>query len=169
MEKKEKLEINITLNENTQIYNPFSENKLSDNLSEYIYSQCKGTPTKAKITLNINHHVKLNDEEKNQMIDSIRENYGVDIKENLIKLRFEHAKELLMLTIGTIFIIISSLLNSFVSPIVGEIISIFGCVIIWEIAYNIFFVETGIRIKNKRLKNLTEAKINFNYIPKKEK
>ena len=104
--------------------------------------------------------------EKNQIIDLLRENYGIDIKENLIKLRFEHAKELLMLTIGTFLIFISIIFNSFISNIIGEIISIFGCVIIWEIAYNIFFVETHIRMENKRLKNLTEAKINFNYITK---
>ena len=47
-----------------------------------------------------------------------------------------------------------------------EVISIFGCVTVWEVAYNIIFVETRIREDNKRLKKLTEIKINFNEIKK---
>ena len=44
--KKEKLNINITLDKNTQIFNPYNKEQLSDELSNYIYSCCKGTPTK---------------------------------------------------------------------------------------------------------------------------
>ena len=44
--KKQKLNINITINKETQLYNPYNKEQLSDELSNYIYSSCKGTPTK---------------------------------------------------------------------------------------------------------------------------
>ena len=43
----------------------------------------------------------------------------------------------------------------------GESVRIFGCVIIWEIAYNIFFIETSTRIENHRLERLKKSKITF--------
>jgi len=161
MKDIKKIEIDIIVDQNTPIYNKFNSNQLSDELSDYIYNQCKGLPTNSNITLKIISSFKITNEEKDKIVDCIRQNYGICIKENLIKLRFEHAKELLMLVTGIFLLIISSLFNSFISSIIGEIISIFGCVVIWEIAYNIFFIETEIRIKNKRFRKLTEAKIEF--------
>lgn len=164
MEKKKKLEIEISLSENSQIYNEFNDNQLSDELSNYIYNQCKGKPVRKNIVLNINHKFKMNEEDKIKLINSIRENYGIDIKENLLKLGFEHVKEIILIVLGSLLLLISNFFNYVDSPIISEIISIFGCVIIWETAHNIFFLETEIRLANKRLKKLTNAKINFNEI-----
>lgn len=164
MEKKKKLEIEISLSENSQIYNEFNDNQLSDELSNYIYNQCKGKPVRKNIVLNINHKFKMNEEDKIKLINSIRENYGIDIKENLLKLGFEHVKEFILIVLGSLLLLISNFFNYIDSPIISEIISIFGCVIIWETAHNIFFLETEIRLAIKRLKKLTNAKINFNEI-----
>lgn len=160
---KKRLEIDITISKDCKIYNQYNEKQICDELSEYIYSQCKGKPIK-NITLNINHKFQMLNNEKLKLIDAIRENYGIDIKENLLKLRFEHIKEILLIIIGAILLLISNFFNYVDSPIISEIISIFGCVIIWETAYNVFFLETEIRIAIKRLKKLTNAKINFNEI-----
>jgi len=164
---KKKLNIEIILTKETKIYNEFNNNQLSDNLSNYIYNQCKGVPSGTNISLNINHNFEINEEEKNKLIDCIRENYGLDIRENLLKLKHEHQKEIVFILLGSILLLISYFFNYIHTPLIGEIISIFGCVVIWEIAYNIFFIETKIRLQNKRLKKITEAKINFNEINEK--
>ena len=163
MKEKKQLQIEILLTEETQIYNTFNYNQLSEELSNYIYNQCKGTPSNADLILNINHNFEISDEEKTKLVDSIRENYGLDIKENLLKLKYEHIIEIFFIILGALLLITSNLFDCF-QPIIGEVISIFGCVSIWEMAHNIFFVETKIRMQNKRLRKLTEAKINFNKI-----
>lgn len=163
MKNRKRLEIEITLNKNTQIYNTFNNNQLSDELSNYIYNQCKGTSTKTNINININHTFKINNEEKIKIIDAIRANYGIDIKENILTIKHEHIKEMILLLIGSILLILSNILVS-KAALLGEIVSIFGCVIIWEIAYNIVFVETTTKIENQRLERLKKAKIIFKEI-----
>lgn len=163
MKNKKRIEIEITLNENTQIYNTFNNKQLSDKLSNYIYYQCKGAPTKSNINININHNFKMSDEEKIKIIDAIRSNYGIDIKENILTIKHEHIKELILLLLGSILLILSNILVN-KNALLGEIISIFGCVIIWEIAYNIVFIETTTRIQNQRLERLKKAKIVFKEI-----
>lgn len=162
MKIKKRLEINITINEKTKIYNNFNNEQLSDELSNYIYNQCKGSSIKTNINININHNYDISDNEKTKIIDAIRSNYGIDIKENLLTIKYEHIKEIFLLLLGIILLITSKILVDIKSPILAEIISIFGCVVIWEIAYNIFFVETTKKIENQRLERLKKAKITFN-------
>ena len=68
--------------------------------------------------------------------------------------------------LSNFLLVLSNLFNYFKTPLVDQVIYIFGCVSVWEVAYNIIFVETKIKEKNKRLKKLTEIKINFNEIKK---
>lgn len=161
---KNKLNIEIEITENTEIYSSYNSKQLSEQLSNHIYNQCKGESSKKNMVLNINHSFKMNDDEKTKLVDAIRANYGIDIKENLLKIRYEHIKEIFFIILGVLLLIISNFFDYIHTPLIGEIISIFGCVSIWEVAYNIIFVETQIGVENRRLKKLTEAKINFNEI-----
>ena len=159
--KKQKLNINITLDKNTQVFNPYNKEQLSDELSNYIYSCCKGTPTKKNIKINILHNHKLEDEEKREITDAIRANFGIDIQENLLQIQYELSLELLLIFIGTILLITSKVFHNLNAFVIDEVISIFGWVMIWEAAYHFLFVDIKKMIENKRLKKLTEAKINF--------
>lgn len=159
--KKQKLNINITLDKNTQVFNPYNKEQLSDELSNYIYSCCKGTPTKKNIRINIIHNHEIKDEEKKEIIDAIRSNFGIDIKENILNIRYELSLELLLILIGTILLITSKIFHNLNAFVIDEVISIFGWVMIWETAYHFIFVDIKKFIENKRLKKLTEAKINF--------
>lgn len=159
--KKQKLNINITLDKNTQVFNPYNKEQLSDELSNYIYSCCKGTPTKKNIKINILHNHKLEDEEKKEIIDAIRSNFGIDIQENLLQIQYELSLEILLIFIGTILLITSKVFHNLNAFVIDEVISIFGWVMIWEAAYHFLFVDIKKFIENKRLKKLTEAKINF--------
>ena len=162
--KKEKLNINITINKETQIFNPYNNEQLSDELSNYIYSSCKGTPTKKNIKINIIHNYEIKEEEKQEIIDAIRSNFGIDIKENILHFKYDLGLEFLLIIIGTILLVFSKLLTIVDTYILQELISIFGCVMIWEAAYSFIFQDIKTTIENKRLKKLTEAKIYFKQI-----
>lgn len=159
--KKEKLNINITVDKDTELFNPYNKEQLSDELSNYIYNCCKGTPTKRNIKINILHNYNISEEEKKEIIDAIRANYGIDIQENILQFKYDLGLELLLILIGTILLILSKLLTTMDTYILQELISIFGCVMIWEAAYNFIFKDIKKAIENKRLKKLTEAKISF--------
>lgn len=159
--KKQKLNINITLDKNTQVFNPYNKEQLSNELSNYIYSCCKGIPTKKNIKINILHSHELKEEEKQKIIDAIRSNFGIDIQENLLQIQYELSLEILLIFIGTILLITSKVFHNLNAFVIDEVISIFGWVMIWEAAYHFLFVDIKKFIENKRLKKLTEAKINF--------
>ena len=161
MKEKKRLEINIEINEDSKIYNEYNSTQLSDELNNYIYNQCKGTKVKTNINININHCNKLNDDEKEKIIDAIRSSYGLQIKENLLNLKDEHIKQLILILIGMIIIIISHLLLSYKLDLIADLTSILGYVLLWEIAYNIVFVETIKRNELRRLERLKKAKITF--------
>lgn len=158
---KKRLEINITINEETNIFNKFNNEQLSEDLSDYIYSNCKGNSINKNITINIIHKHKLKNEEKHKIIDAIRANYGMDIRENNMKIKYEIIIEILLVIIGSILISFSQLIDALNIHLIDEIISIFGCMIVWEVAYNIIFNNSKMYIENKRLRKLTEARINF--------
>ena len=162
--KKQKLNINITINKETQLYNPYNKEQLSDELSNYIYSSCKGTPTKKNIKINILHTHKLEDEEKREITDAIRANFGIDIKENLLNIQYDLSLEILLIALGTILLITSKVFHNLNAIVIDEVISIFGWVMIWEAAYHFLFVDIKKMIENKRQKKLTEAKINYKQI-----
>ena len=161
---KEKISINITLNKNTQIFNPYNKEQLSDELSNYIYNSCKGNPIKKNIKINILHSNDINEEEKKEIVNAIRSNFGIDIKENILHIKYEIGLELILILIGTILLITSKVFHNLNTIVIDEVISIFGWVMIWEAAYHFVFVNIKTMIDNKRLKKLTEAKINFKQI-----
>lgn len=160
--KKEKIEINVTINKETEIFNPYNKEQISDELSNYIYNQCKGSPINKNIKIKINHNFEIKENEKKEIIDAIRSNFGIDIKENILYLKYHFAIETILIIIGSIFIVASRLIDALNTILIDEIVSIFGCVMIWEVAYNIIFADIKILIQNKRLKRLTKSKINFN-------
>lgn len=162
--KKEKLNINITLNKNTEIFNPYNKEQLSDELSNYIYGCCKGYSNNRNIKINIIHNHEIDEEGKIKIIDAIRSNFGIDIKENILNIRYELGLELLLILVGTILLITSKLFHLLNTIVIDDIISIFGWVLIWEAAYHFVFVDIKKMIENKRLKKLTEAKIYFKQI-----
>lgn len=80
MKNKKRIEIDITLSGKNGIFNTFNKSQLSDELSKYIYNQCKGKPIKNNISINIIHNFEITNEEKKDIINAIRANFGIDIK-----------------------------------------------------------------------------------------
>ena len=105
--KKEKIKIDITIKKETEIFNPFNNNQISDELENYIYSQCKGSPINKNIKININHDFEITEKEKEKIIDGIRANFGIDIKENILYLKYHFAVETILIILGSLFIITS--------------------------------------------------------------
>lgn len=157
-------EINVVLNSNSQIYNQYNDSQLSDELSSYIYNQFRGIPLNTDIKLNIILKYDMNDDERNKLVDEIRENYGIDIKENLLKLKIERYKQLSFILLGIVLLILSNFFTNIHISLAGQVFSIFGWVMIWEFVYSLIFMNIKTHLENKRYKKLIEAKIHFNRI-----
>jgi len=152
--------IQITLNEKEDYLNKYNDKRISKELNDYILEECKAVELKDSIEIQINTNFEMCEKEKNNLVDMIRENYGVDISDIEILLRRLYILNTIMIFIGIIFLVIYFLSSNI--PVVSEFILIIGWILIWEGINNIMYQSVKNAIKIKRRKKLTNCKIKFN-------
>ncbi len=153
--------INVKINDRNDIYDKYNDNILSKELSNYIYDQCRGEKLNKKININIISNINFNEEEENNIKSLIKNNYSLIRCDNLIQFDYNNKKSLIGFLIGILFIITASILENNSLFVLSEILSIFGWVSIWEVAYHIIFIDAKKSLNNKRTIQLEKAKINF--------
>lgn len=152
-------EILVNLNKKRDFYNKFSNLKINDKLSEYIYNESLEGDYNDKVIINITCKEKISDEEKQDMIDIIRKSYGIQVKDLLCTYEKEQDRKAILLALGIALIIIYY--TGFVS-ILKEVILMSGWLAICSSVYGLIFSSTQSFVKIKRLKNLSKARIYFN-------
>lgn len=153
--------IEIVINDNEDFYNQFNSNKLSQDLGAYIYSQSLGYPVKDTLKISIKTKDKLSNEKKDNIVDMIREYFGLSIRETLIYYKYNKVKKILLFTLGVILICISHFIGVINDFLVSEVFLIIGWVAIWEVFENILLVETQKKFKLDRCRKLVKCKIVF--------
>lgn len=152
-------EILVNLNKKRDFYNKFSNVKINEKLSEYIYNESLEGDYKNKVIINISCREKITDEEKQNMIDIIRRNYGIQVKDLLFTYEKEQDKKAILLVVGIALIIVYY--TGFAS-ILKDVVLMFGWLAICSSVYGLVFSSTRSYIKIKRLKNLSKARVYFN-------
>lgn len=151
--------INLTIKDIDVCRHSFNSSHISEELKEYLLSQCKATLPKDEIEINIYSKKLFTRDEKKELTDMIREHFGLEFRElNLIKEKNKLAN-LLCFLVGIIFLFIDILVN--INPILSEIVLILGWVLIWESSYNVMFGEIKNRMKINRVGKLAKCKVKF--------
>lgn len=153
--------IDITLDNMDDASSIYNDDILNEELSDYILKQTMGIFPKQKVIIKIKPLFEINQSEKEKLVDMIRKNYGIDIRESLIRRKYELIKKIILMLVGTVFILASELLESNGIMLMPEIFLIISWVAIYEAIYSFIFVDTKEMIKTKRLKKLTNCKIEF--------
>ena len=122
---KPKETIVLTLDNNSIYKNPFNENKLSDDLSNYILEECKGFDYNSEIEIHIKTNYDITREEKVNIINMIRSNYGNDIKENNVYMNYLIRRNIVLFVAGFLITAYSFFIET-KAPILSEIILIIG-------------------------------------------
>ena len=113
---------------------------------------------KNKVVININCKENISDLEKQDMIDIIRRNFGIQVKDLLYTYEKEQDKKAILLVVGIALII---LYYTGFASILKDVILMFGWLAICSSVYGLIFSSTEIYVKIKRLKNLSKARIYF--------
>ena len=100
----------------------------------------------------------ISDLEKQDMIDIIRRNFGIQVKDLLYTYEKEQDKKAILLVVGIALII---LYYTGFASILKDVILMFGWLAICSSVYGLIFSSTEIYVKIKRLKNLSKARIYF--------
>lgn len=101
----------------------------------------------------------MSDYEKEEFIDMLRNNFGIDVSEIMNIHKKENLSNLVSLLIGIILLIIYSI--DFKTLFLAELILIVGWGFLWEAAYNFFFKGIKTRLMITRRKQIISGKIEF--------
>lgn len=129
-------EILVNLNKKSDFYNKFNNHKINEKLSDYIYNESLEGSCKDKIIINIDSKVKISDDEKQDMIDIIRKNYGIMVQDLLYSYEKEQDKKAILLVIGIALLI---LYYTGFSSILKEVILMMGWISICGSVYGLIF------------------------------
>lgn len=150
--------IEVYLNNKRDFYNKFSKKKINDKLSNYIYNESLDGNIKDNVVINITCKEKLNDSEKEEMMDIIRKNFGIKVKDLLYTYEKEQNKKAILLVIGIFLVLIYY--TGLVS-ILKEFILIVGFLSIVGSVYGLVFSSTSAYVQINRLKKLAKSRIYF--------
>ena len=150
--------IKIHLKEKTDYQNKYNEKILSYSLSNYILEETKGINPKEKIQFTITLDFELTTQEKNDLVDMIRNNFGADISEIINKSKKQQLANLSLLIISSVLIIISSILNI---KILAQFILILGWVFLGESLCNFLYKSIDNKYNISRRKQIVNAKVYF--------
>ena len=150
--------IKIHIKKQEDYKNTYNERILSYELSNYILEELKGIDVKRKIKFIISSDFNMEELEKNNLVDMIRNNYGADISEIINLSKKEQLANYIILLIGIIFLTLYSILEI---ELLSEFILILGWVFIGESICN--FLYKGIDKKHKilRRKQIVNEKVLF--------
>lgn len=137
----------------------FNDNILSKELRDYIMEECKGYPLNSNMCIEITSDYKMNDLEKDKIVDMIRANFGIEISE----LMFLRKKNIIMDFILILFGILSLLfyMFSYNNVILSELILVFSWVLIGESVYNLLFTGIINKVDIERKRKITNCEIIF--------
>ena len=150
--------IDINLKKKADFYSTYSSKRLNPELTEYIYNECYGEDYKNKVIINIHTNLKISDQEKNAMMDTIRRTFGLKVQDELYYYEKAKYKKTILFLIGIVLIIIYYL--SFVD-ILREIILILGWLAIWESVYSFLVDSSKDYVHISRLRRLSASRIYF--------
>lgn len=153
--------IELVINDKEEFCNSFNNKKLSSDLGNYIYNESLIFNRNESFQINIKTKFDLAKNEKNEIVDMIREYFGLRIRETINYYKFNRIKKILLFLLGIILITISHFVSVNNEFLISEVFLIIGWVAIWEVFDNILLVETKKKFKLNRYKKLVNCKINF--------
>lgn len=154
-------EIQISIDEFSSFFDPINKNRISNEIVEYIHREMKLIPMKSKIIIKICGKSSFSLEEKEQMIDVLRNHYGLLVQHELKLHRYRKIKKLILLLIGILFIAFSRWFSRLFSSVIEELFLIAGWVVIWELVYEVVFTDNTQKIQVLQMKKLTDCQIVF--------
>lgn len=151
--------IEIKLKSKNDYTNTYNGKKLSYELSNYILEESKSIETKQKIKFIVSSSYEMTEEEKEEFVDMLRENFGTDVSEIMNINKKETISNLIALLIGIFLMIIYCI--DYKTVFIKELILIIGWGFLWEATYNFFFKGIETRLKIIRRKQIISGKIEF--------
>lgn len=151
-------EINIYIKQENDYKNNYNDKILSYELRDYINEEVKNININDKLTFVISTNFNINDEEKNNLVDMIRNCFGTDVGETINSSKKQMIANCLILFVGIIFLLLYYVI---IPKFISELTLILGWVFIGEAICNILYQGVENKSNIKRKKQIINTKVVF--------
>lgn len=151
-------EIKIHLKQESDYKNNYNDKILSYELCEFINEEVKNININDKLTFVISTNFNINDDEKNNLVNMIRNCFGTDVGETINFSKKQTIANCLILLIGILFLVLYYVI---IPKFISDLTLILGWVFIGEAICNLLYHGVENKLNIKRKKQITDAKITF--------
>ena len=152
-------QIGLTIHEESELYNPFDEELLNDDLISFLHDRFRRTGIDAALC--IRSFCPLDESRFRNAFTR----FCAEAKGDVERMRKRnHMRELRMLLIGIVFILLWLFISARTDGLGPEILSIIGSFAVWEAA-NVLIVENPeLRLEKYLVNRLEKAEITIEYV-----
>jgi len=151
--------IEIELKDKKDFVSKYNNNRISNELYNYIKEESKLLNIKEQFNIEIKPQFKMTDEEKELLALNIKKTTSEEIKDLEYIEQKVLIKELLFLMIGIIITFFWFVVRK--SEFISEIILIIGWLFVWEAVKKLVFSKVENRLNIKRLKQIVKSDIDY--------
>lgn len=150
--------VELYVNSIDDLREKYNGNVLSNEVSNYIESECLSSTKKEKIVIEVIANKEFVQEDKDDIERLIRNNYRErQVEKNIIR-NYQVKQSFFLSLLGIVFIVVS---NMFDNSVLSELFLIVGWVSFGEVIYKILFENIKDKIKTERYKKLSRCGIEF--------
>lgn len=156
-----KLEIEVDLKNKSKFVSEYNDNTLDPHLRDYIINELVGYDLNTKVTINILAKYELTESDKEEYKKIFKKEFRECLSDLKEKRKHSNYKRIGLFFIGILCILVDYYFSKYFGDIIGEIITIFGWVALWELVYSILFTAVSRRRDIKRYEQILKAEIKF--------
>lgn len=157
----EKIYIDLNVRDKKYFVSKYNDEVIDPELSTYINSYMIGNDIRKKVVINIKSKFELSDVEKDKYVKIIKKEFSENVDELNEESKKANERKLLILLLGILFITLSYLIDSSLGHIFSQVLTVFGWVALWEIAYAVLFGDAKRKRSLARYKQLLNCDILF--------
>ena len=150
--------IHVDLDNRDEYINKYNDNRICDDLHNYLINEAIKISNKTRIILKIKFNYDVDEDEKNRVKKLIKNDFNDSLND---KITFNSIaiKDIYLILIGIACIIVSVMFRYLKISVISEVFLIIGWVPIWELVSNILFIESDERMIKRKYKQLLRASI----------
>ncbi len=156
--------IPVELENNNDLFmkHDYKKHELSDDVCKYIEEIAYMIPMNTDIVLEI-HCPKIDDQEKEKMIKTIKNNFGMEIDDTDYDISKINVKSIIYGLVGLFILGINLLTEKYIGPVLSNFICVIWWVAIWEMAELQTIDKSDLKWKRLNYQQLYDAEITFIY------
>lgn len=152
-------DIIIDLDNDEEYLNVYDDNKINDNLANYIMDSI------VDLSYDVNLNIKFKYKVDSEKIDNVKEKINYTFKflerQNESYIKKSNFRNIFLILLGILFFWLYKLLDVYNLSVISEIMNILSWVALWSFGENLLFARRKFNIKRKKIKKVFNAKINI--------